>query len=39
MIEAANTIKPELDKFYTGLTDEQKARFNKLGRQIMASNE
>jgi hypothetical protein len=38
MIEAANTIKPSLDRFYDSLNDEQKARFNKLDRQ-RASND
>jgi len=32
MIEAANTIKPALDKFYASLNDEQKARFDRLDR-------
>ena len=30
MIEAANTVKPALDSFYASLTNEQKARFNRL---------
>lgn len=34
MIEAANTVKAPLDDFYTSLNDEQKARFNRLGRQL-----
>ena len=38
MIEAANTIKPSLDRFYGSLNDEQKARFNKLDRAL-ASND
>src|ERR1044071_9410508 len=38
MVEAANTVKPSLDSFYTSLNDEQKARFNKLGRQIAAND-
>jgi hypothetical protein len=32
MIEAANTVKPALDSFYGSLSDEQKARFNRLDR-------
>ena len=39
MVEAANTVKPSLDSFYTSLNDEQKARFNKLGRQIAANDQ
>jgi hypothetical protein len=39
MVEAANTVKPSLDSFYSSLDDEQKARFNKLGRQIAANDE
>jgi len=38
MVEAANTIKPSLDRFYGSLNDEQKARFNKLDRKL-ASND
>jgi succinate dehydrogenase flavin-adding protein (antitoxin of CptAB toxin-antitoxin module) len=38
MLEAANTIKPSLDRFYQSLNDEQKARFNGLSRQL-ASND
>lgn len=32
MIAAAGTVRPALDDFYASLTDEQKARFNQLGR-------
>jgi hypothetical protein len=39
MVEAANTVKPSLDSFYSSLDDEQKARFNKLGREIAANDE
>jgi hypothetical protein len=39
MVEAANTVKPSLDSFYSALDDEQKARFNKLGREIASSND
>jgi Spy/CpxP family protein refolding chaperone len=31
MIDATNTIGAPLDQFYSSLTDEQKARFNRLG--------
>jgi hypothetical protein len=34
MIEAANTVKPALDGFYAALTNEQKARFNRMGREL-----
>jgi hypothetical protein len=38
MIEAANTVKPALENFYGSLDNEQKARFNRLGSQLSASN-
>ena len=34
MIEAANTVKPPLGSFYASLSAEQKARFNRLGREL-----
>jgi len=34
MIDAANTVKPALDRFYASLSNEQKARFNRLGREL-----
>ena len=34
MLAAVQTIRPALDDFYTALSDEQKARFNNLGRQL-----
>jgi hypothetical protein len=34
MIEAANTVKPALNGFYASLNVEQKARFNRLGREL-----
>ena len=37
MIEAANTVRPALDQFYASLTDEQKAKFNRLDRQVSQS--
>jgi hypothetical protein len=33
MLEAINTVQPALDRFYTSLSDEQKARFNRIGSQ------
>ena len=38
MIEAANTVKPALDGFYASLNAEQKARFNRLGRELARSD-
>jgi hypothetical protein len=32
MIEAANSVHPALQDFYAALNDEQKAKFNRLGR-------
>jgi hypothetical protein len=37
MIDAANAIRPALDDFYASLSGEQKARFNRLGRQLAKS--
>jgi len=34
MIEAANTVKPALESFYGSLSNEQKARFNRIGGQL-----
>jgi hypothetical protein len=34
MIDAANTVKPALESFYASLTNEQKARFNRIGRSL-----
>ncbi len=34
MIEAANTVKPALVDFYGSLSNEQKARFNRLGSEL-----
>jgi hypothetical protein len=39
MVEAANTVKPALDSFYGSLNNEQKARFNKLGREIAKNDQ
>ncbi len=38
MIEAANTIKPALESFYSSLTNEQKARFDRIGGQLAKEN-
>jgi len=37
MIDAANTVKPALDGFYGSLSSEQKARFNRIGRELANS--
>jgi hypothetical protein len=37
MIEAANAVRPALDTFYASLSDEQKAKFNRLGREANRS--
>ena len=37
MIAAANAVRPALEDFYAALTDEQKAKFNRLGRQTAQS--
>ena len=38
MIEAANTVRPALEDFYASLSNEQKAKFNRLGRQTAQAN-
>jgi hypothetical protein len=37
MIGAANAVRPALDDFYASLNDEQKAKFNRLGRDTAQS--
>lgn len=39
MIDAANTVKPALAEFYGSLSNEQKARFNRIGRTLAQANE
>ena len=39
MVDAANTVKPALDSFYGSLSNEQKARFNRMGRELAAAND
>ena len=39
MIDAANTVKPALADFYGSLSNEQKARFNRLGGQLAKADE
>src|SRR6188508_481755 len=38
MIDAAKIVKPALDSFYSSLSGEQKARFNRVGQQLSQSN-
>jgi len=37
MIAAAHTVGPALDDFYASLSNEQKARFNRMGRNLARS--
>jgi len=37
MLNAANTVRPALEEFYTSLNDEQKAKLNRLGRDTAQS--
>jgi hypothetical protein len=37
MLDAVQTIRPKLDDFYASLSNEQKARFNSIGRQLFAA--
>jgi hypothetical protein len=37
MLDAVETIRPKLDGFYASLSNEQKARFNTIGRQLFAA--
>jgi hypothetical protein len=39
MLQGVQTIQPALAGFYNSLSDDQKARFNGMGRQLFASNE
>ena len=38
MLDAAETVQPALEEFYAALSNEQKARFNTLGRQAQRAN-
>ena len=38
MLEAINIVQPALENFYGSLTDEQKARFNRLARSRAKAN-
>ena len=37
MINAANTVRPALEEFYASLSDEQKAKLNRLSRNTAQS--
>jgi hypothetical protein len=38
MLQAVDTIRPPLHDFYNSLSDDQKARFNTMGKQLFAQN-
>ncbi len=39
MLQAVETVQPALADFYGSLSDDQKARFNAVGKQLFASSE
>jgi LTXXQ motif family protein len=39
MLQAVDTIRPPLHDFYNSLSDDQKARFNNMGKQLFAQNQ
>jgi hypothetical protein len=39
MLQAVETIRPPLHDFYNSLSDDQRARFNTMGRQLFAQNQ
>jgi hypothetical protein len=39
MIDAAKIVEGPLDDFYSSLSNEQKARFNKIGREVAQKND
>jgi hypothetical protein len=39
MLRAVETVRPALADFYNSLNDDQKARFNGMGKQLFAQNE
>ena len=39
MLQGVETIQPALADFYDSLSDDQRARFNSMGRQLFAQNE
>jgi hypothetical protein len=38
MLRGVETMQPALDDFYNSLSDDQKARFNSMGRQLFAQD-
>ena len=38
MLQAVGTVRPALADFYGSLSDDQKARFNTMGKQLFAEN-
>ena len=38
MLQGVETVRPALADFYNSLSDDQKARFNTMGRQLFAQN-
>jgi hypothetical protein len=38
MLQAVGTVRPALANFYGSLSDDQKARFNTMGKQLFAEN-
>ena len=39
MLHAVETVQPALSDFYNSLSDDQKARFNTMGKQLFAQNQ
>jgi hypothetical protein len=39
MLQAVQTVRAALSDFYDSLSDEQKARFNGMGKQLFAQNQ
>lgn len=39
MLQGVETVQPALADFYNSLSDDQKARFNSMGRQLFAQNQ
>jgi hypothetical protein len=39
MLQAVETVQPALAAFYDSLSDDQKARFNGMGKQLFAANQ
>ncbi len=37
MLQAVETVQPALADFYNSLSDDQKARFNAMGKQLFAA--